>query len=144
MWLRWVLSGGVGVLGLPGEATVEIPYGVRMRIAQLARDYSAVQYDADDPNAEAIAAACENAGVQPQPSHDVPPRTIRGAVASGGPSREVAVLAAVVHTRLCVPQGAVPDRVCQEDALLASELSAELAARGWRVSPDARLRPVPA
>jgi hypothetical protein len=116
----------------------DIPYGVRARIAQIAREFPAVQYDAQDPNATAIETYCHVLGLEPQPSTAVPPRTLRGAQSQTAVPRDVAALAAALHALVCRVMPGASERVCEEDLSLASALMGTLYARGWRLANDPR------
>lgn len=116
----------------------DVPYGVRVRIAQIAREFPAVQYDAADPNAAAIEMYCHVLGLEPQPSDAVTPRTIRGAQSQTAVPRDAAALAATLHGLVCrVMPGASP-RVCDEDLQMAADILATLGVRGWRLASDPR------
>jgi hypothetical protein len=114
-----------------------IPYGIKVKICGIARDFPAVQYDRHDPNAAAIEAYCHVLGLEAIPA-DITPRSIRGAQSSSAIPRDVAALGACLHTLICrVMPGASP-QVCEEDHDLAVSVLATLNARGWRLSADAR------
>jgi hypothetical protein len=121
---------------MPGD---DIPYGVRVRVTQIARDFPAVQYDAADPNAAAIEAYCHILGLEPQPSDAVAPRTIRGAQSAGAAPRDVTAVAATLHALVCRVLPGQPLHACEQDLTLAAELLAALNARGWRLASDPRI-----
>jgi hypothetical protein len=116
----------------------DIPYGVRIRIAQIAREFPAVQYDAADPNASAIEAYCHSLGLEPQPSDSVPPRTIRGAASQTAAPRDVTALAATLHGLICRIMPGASHRTCDEDLQMATDILGTLAIRGWRLASDPR------
>ncbi len=122
---------------------MDIPYGIKVKVAGLAREFGAVKYDAHDPFAAAIEAACEQAGIQAIADPHASPRSIKGAVATDGVPRDAGALAATLHKIVCLPQGGNPASGCDEDLTLATQIIDELAGRGWRLALDLRRSGVP-
>ena len=110
-----------------------IPAAIVQVLKRIARHFPGVEYDALDPNRDAIELGATRLGLSLHPSVEITPRTIRGHTGQDVDTRSAPYVSAAVHTLRCSGAGdghVDPDR---DDDAFAHQLVALLAADGYRI-----------